>query len=178
MDTPLSDKQSQKPESSEPPQQALHITLLLGPPMRGVDAIAFAEVAAERSLTREQFWLQVVLRNAEQLLENDAEGRSKFDDMVSEALGKPVTLWDVEGTVYLQGERRLPGLVINPKKVLDILGRPTGQDLVDREVLSRIANAAMDFTRADSSVCILTADTSEFIFPILRKGVREEAPVA
>ena len=178
MDTPLSDKQNRKVGSSEPPHQALHITILLGPPMRGVDAIAFAEVAEKRGLTREQFWLQVVLKNAGQLFESDAEGRSMFDDMVSEALGKPVTLWEVSGTVYSQGGRRLPGLVINPQKVLDLLGRPTGQGLVDREVLSRIANAVMDFTRADSAACVLTSDTSESIFPVLRKGVKEEAPIA
>ena len=175
MDTILSDKHGQKTESSELPHQALHITLLLGPPTRGVDAIAFGEVADERGLTREQFWLQVVLRNVEKLLESDAEGRSNLDDMVSEAIGQLVTLWEVEGTVEVHLDRRVPGLVVNSHKVLDALGRPVARQLADRETLSRIARALMAFNRADWATCSISDGKTEFVFPILPEGAEKEA---
>jgi len=175
MGSPHIDKNSPQPDSPQeaPPPYAL--TYLLGPPMRGVDAIAFAEVAAERGLTREQFWLQVVLRNVEKLLESDAEGRSILDDMVSDAIGQLVTLWEVEGTVEVHLDRRVPGLVINSHKVLDALGRPVARQLADRATLSRIARALMAFNRADWATCSISDGKTEFVFPILPEGAEKEA---
>ena len=172
MGTTLPDESSAETDSPQNTPETFEITFLFGPPIRGVDAVAFAEAAPDRRLTREEFWIQVVKRNVDQLLESNAEGRSVLDDMFSDALGQLVTLWEVEFTVRPYGDGNFPGLITQPQKVLDALGRPTERNLADREVLSRIANAVMGFTRAGSTICILTSDTSEFMFPILREGVK------
>ena len=149
------------------------ITYLLGPPTRGVDGIAFAKVAADKGLTREKFWIQVVARNAEQLLESNAEGRSILDDIFSEALGQLVTLWEVGGTLESHADRRFPGITIQSERVIDALGRPPVCRLVDREILSRIADALMGFTGADWAICSISDGRSDYRFPILRKGPKE-----
>lgn len=145
------------------------ITYLLGHPTRGVDGIAFAEVATEKGLTREEFWLQVLQRNFGQLLESDAEGQSMLDDIFSEALSQSVTVWDAEPTIELLLDRRIPGLFIQSGKVIDPLGHPATKELANREALSRIATALMDFTRADWAVCSISDGESEFLFPLLRE---------
>ena len=149
------------------------ITCLLGPPSRGVDGIAFAEVAAERGLTREKFWIQVVTRNVEQLVESNAEGRSILDDIFSEALGILVTVWEVGGTLEFQAGRRFPGLTVQSHKVIDALGRSAARPLADLEVLSRIANGLVGFTRADWAICSISDGKTEFSFPVLQKGPKE-----
>jgi len=157
----------------DPPDQFV-ITYILGPPTRGVDGIAFAEVAAARGLTPEMFWIQAVARNAEQLLDSNAEWRSILDDIFSEALGQLVTLWEVGGTLESHADRRYPGITIQSQKVIDALGRPAARRLADRDILSRIANALMGFTRADWAICFISDGRSEFRFPILRKEPKEE----
>lgn len=168
------DENNLRTESPQETPEQYALTYLLGPPTRGVDAIAFAEVAASKCLPPEVFWVGVVSRAVARLIESDAEGRSILDDMFSEALGQSVTLWEVEGTVSLQGERRLPGLIIQSQKVLDALGRPAARRLADREILTRIAKALMGFTRADWAICSISDGKSEFLFPILRAGKVED----
>ena len=156
-------------ENSARARLALDITFLLGPPTRGVDAIAFSEVAEDRGLTREEFWIQVVRRNLGQLLEFDSEGRSSLDNMFSKALGESVTVWEVEGKVSLQVGRRFPGLVVRPHEVLDDTGHPTTQNLADRATLGRIADGLMEFTRAEWTVCTIVGGGSEVCFPFMNE---------
>ena len=178
MGTPLSDKQSPTTKTSEPRHQPLSITYLFGHPTRGVDGIAFAEVAAKKDLTREEFWLQVLQRNFDQLLKSDPEGRSMLDDIFSEALGQSVTVWEVQPTAELHMDRRVPGLIIQSQKVIDPLGRTVAHKIAHRETPSRIGTALMGFTRADWAVCSIGDGKSEFVFPLLREVKKEEAPVA
>lgn len=166
---------SHQTEPNEPAQHAFIITFILGPPTRGVDAIASAEVAAQQGLTRQEFWHQVVRRNVAQLLECDPEGRSKLDAIVSEALGETVAVWEAGATVGPFGDLELPGVAINPNMILGVLGRRPRGNVADRETLSRIADALMGFTRADLSICTLTAEKGEIIFPFPRRAMRKEA---
>ena len=149
------------------------ITFLLGPPTRGVDAIAIAQVAADRGLAREEFWVRVVMGKVGQLLESSAKGRSILDDMFSAALGESVTLGEAQGMVSLEKERALPGFIFQPDKVLDVLGRPTGCNLTDQDPLSRIADALMGFTRADMALCLINSEESATGFPFLRDHSKE-----
>ena len=173
-DSSFSDTKNHQTEPNEPPQHAFVISFILGPPTRGVDAIAFAEVAAQQGLTRQEFWHQVVRRNITQLLECDPEGRSKLDAIVSEALGETVAVWEAGATVGPFGDLELPGLAVNPNMILDVLGRRPRANVADREALSRIADGLMDFTRADLSICTLTAENGEIIFPFPRRATRKE----
>ena len=135
----------------------------------------FTEVAAKRGLTREEFWLQVMQRNFNQLLESNADGRSMLDDIFSEALGVPVTVWEVEATIELHADRKLPGLIIQSQKVVDPLGRSAAHELAHWEILSRIATALMDFTRADWAIFSIGDGKSDFLLPLLREVKKEEA---
>ncbi len=157
---------------TEPPQETTEqftLTYLLGPPTRGVDAIAFVEVAEEQGLTPEESWIQVVERNVKQLLECDAEGWALLDKMVSTVLGEYVQVWEAEATTWQWSGGELPGLVINPNKILDVAGRPTEANLADRLTLSRIADVLMDFTRADLAVCTINSEKTEITFPFPRR---------
>ena len=167
------DKNCPQTVSPKNTQEEFVITFLLGPPTRGVDAIAFSDVAAERGLNREEFWVRVVMGKVGQLLEPSAEGRSILDDMFSEALGESVTLQEVQGMVSIEKERALPGFMFQPDKVLDVLGRPTGCNLTDQEPLSRIADALMGFTRADMALCLINSEDSATGFPFLRDHSKE-----
>ena len=167
------DESCPQTDSPKNRQEEFVITFLLGPPTRGVDAIAFADVAADRGLNREEFWVRVVMRKVGQLLEPGAEGQSILDGMFSEALGEPVTLREVQGMVSLEKERALPGFIFEPDKVLDVLGRPTECNLTDQEPLSRIADALMGFTRADMALCLINSEESATGFPFLRNHSKE-----
>ena len=169
----MSDPVSVRNDSLENTPEAFVITFLFGPPTRGVDAFVFAEVAADRGLTCEEFWVRVVMRNVGQLLEPGAEGRSILDDMFSEALGESVTLWEVQGMVSVEKDRAFPGFILEPEKVLDALGRPTECDLTDRETLARIADALMEFNHADTVLCLINSENSETGFPFLRNLSKE-----
>ena len=173
-DASSSDTTSRRTEPEEPAQLDFVITFILGPPDRGADAVAFGEVAAERGLTRKEFWHQVVRRNVAQLLECDPEGRSMLDAIVSEALGETVAVWEAGATVGPYGDLELPGLAINPNMILDVLGRRPRGNVADRETLCRIADALMDLTRADLAVCTLTGEESEMTLSFPRRAPRKE----
>lgn len=173
MASTLPDESSAGTDSPKNTPEEFVITFLLGPPTRGVDAIAFAEVAEKRGLAREEFWVRVVMGKVGRLLEPSAEGRSILDGMFSEALGESVTLREVQGMVSLEKDRALPGFILEPEKVLDVLGRPTECNLTDQKNLSRIAGALMGFTRADMVLCLINSEESATGFPFLRDHSKE-----
>ena len=117
---------------------------------------------------------EVLQRNFGQLLKHEDDGRSMLDEIFSEALGQSVTVLEVEATVELHADHKLPGLVIQSEKVFDALGRPIGHELAKQETLSRIATALMGFTRADWVICSISDGMTEIVFPIMRELKKKE----
>lgn len=149
------------------------ITFLLCPPTSGVDAIAMPQAAARAGITPCELWFRAVRRSVDQLLGCNPDGCSRLDEIVSEALGEPVMVWDAQYTQDSFGGFEFPGLTFRRSSVLTLAGRPTSGDLANRNILYAIADALMDATRGDFAACTITDGATEAVFPFSRRTEKE-----
>ena len=149
-------------EQNRPP--AGSITFLMGPPTDRQRVEMLAQLAAGLRIPPERFWIELVHGSATRHLEQNAGGRSGFDGIVSEALGKPVTVWDVEEALHVAAGRHFLGLIIDTEEVRDSTGRRVGYELAQREVCARIARTLMDDTHAGWTVCTVASRPDDDVF--------------
>lgn len=146
------------------------LTFLLAPPVTGEAADAIAETLARHPFDRDTLWVQMIRDAVVSLLEPDGNGRSLLDDILSDALGAPVTVWGVHGIEHFQCGRRIPGFMIETATILDAAGNPVERDFADRELRGSIVRALLRLTSADWATCTAAyavTDSDELGFPNL-----------
>jgi len=153
-------------------QEAQHaklkdLTFLLGPPGDKDTVERMATKAARAGISPEELWIETVRGIVCDLIEAGGDGRSVLDQMFSEAVGEPVTVWDVTVALHLQAGRQVPGIVVPAGRVLDAAGNPVEHDLADRRLWRFVGNALMQYSRADWAVCMAFYEPDELGFPSL-----------
>ena len=141
------------------------LTFLFGPPTDPDSAREIARAAESVGVTPEELWIEMVRGSVRELLEAKEDGRSILDEVVSEAVGEMVTVWDVIGALHVQCGRQFPGLTISAAKVLNSSGDPVECDLSDNDVRLAIGTALMQYTHADWATCTACYAADELGFP-------------
>jgi len=149
-------------ERKRPPEKS--ITFLLGPPTNQNSVQMLTDLADWLGINRENFWIEIVHGEITGFLETASDGRSKLDHVVSEALGKPVTVSRAEEALHLVAGCYFLVLTILMEDVLDINGNAVGQKLADHEVCYRIVRPLMEAARAGWSVCTVTRPGNDTVF--------------
>jgi hypothetical protein len=146
------------------------LTFLLGPPGDPGTNEQMTQLAARVRISPEELWIETVRGIVCDLLEAGGDGRSVLDRMFSEAVGEPVTVWDVTEALHLQAGCQVPGIVVPAGRVLDAAGNPVEHDLGDRGLWRFVGNALMEYSQADWAVCIAFYEPDELGFPSLAGG--------
>lgn len=173
MDTPRPANPAAATALEPGPREASELSFLLGPPAQGQAADLIAESAARHAVDPDAVWIEMIRDAVRLLLEPGADGRSRLDSILSEALGEPVTVWGVHGLEHFQAGRRIPGLSIETASILDLRGRPVARDLGDRELRRRVARALMDLTHAEWVSATAAFGADELGFPNLGPAGKE-----
>lgn len=162
-------------ETEACPAPVKDLTFILGPPTDRDASEQIAEAAAGVNVTPDELWVEMVRGNVAELIELTAEGRSILDEVVSDAVGETVTVWDVSGALHFQSGRRFPGLIIQTSQILGADGRPIERDFADYELRHRMAAALARYTHADWVTCTACRVIDELGFPSLDEAPEDQS---
>ena len=136
------------------PATVRELTIFFAPPMQGDLADERASGIDFPDLERDLQWAGRVREAIAGLVEPLANGRSQLDDIVSDAVGELVTVWQVQSVDdFPCASRSFPALIVEPASVLDARGQALERDLGDREVCASLSKALAEHTGAGLVGC-------------------------
>jgi hypothetical protein len=150
------------PDLDQPEGRVRQVTIVFAPPKQGNTADRLADGVEFSGADPELMWAAMMREAFERLLEPGDGARSQLDDIVSEAVGEPVTVWHVASVDDAPlGRFNFPGLIIAAESILDLRGRPLERDFGDRTFCERVSKALKEHTGAGLIGCQVARERAE-----------------